>query len=82
MDPRINPDMKVEEALERLRSIRQRRRVLDLLIVDRDGRLSGTVPIQEVVLAEAETTLLSLVTLAVSAFTTREEIVETWSVTS
>ena len=83
MDPRITvfqPDMKVGEALERLRSIRQRRRVLDLLIVDRDGRLSGTVPIQEVVLAEAETTLLSLVTgvpVAVSAFTTREEIVET-----
>ena len=83
MDPRITvfqPDMTVEEALERLRSIRQRRRVLDLLIVDSDGRLSGTVPIQEVVLAEAETTLLSLVTgvpVAVSAFTTREEIVET-----
>ncbi len=83
MDPRITvfqPDMTVEEALERLRSIRQRRRVLDLLIVDNDGRLSGTVPIQEVVLAEAETTLLSLVTgvpVAVSAFTTREEIVET-----
>ncbi len=83
MDPRITvfqPDMTVEEALERLRSIRQRRRVLDLLIVDSDGRLSGTVPIQEVVLAEAETTLLSLVTgvpVAVSAFATREEIVET-----
>ncbi len=83
MDPRITvfqPDMTVEEALERLRSIRQRRRVLDLLIVDSDGRLSGTVPIQEVVLAEAETTLLSLVTgvpVAVAAFTTREEIVET-----
>ncbi|MCY4386173.1 MAG: magnesium transporter [Desulfurellaceae bacterium] len=83
MDPRITvfrPDMKVEEALERLRSIRQRRRVLDLLIVDTAGRLSGTVPIQEVVLAESETTLLSLVKglpVAVSAFTTREEIVET-----
>ncbi len=83
MDPRITvfqSDMTVEEALERLRSIRQRRRVLDLLIVDSDGRLSGTVPIQEVVLAEAETTLLSLVTgvpVAVAAFTTREEIVET-----
>lgn len=83
MDPRITvfrPDMEVEEALERLRSIRQRRRVLDLLIVDRDGRLSGTVPIQEVVLAEAETTLLSLVTgapVAVAAFATREEIVAT-----
>ena len=83
MDPRITvfrPDMKVEEALERLRSIRQRRRVLDLLIVDTAGHLSGTVPIQEVVLAESETTLLSLVKglpVAVSAFTTREEIVET-----
>ena len=82
MDPRITvfqSDMKVEEALERLRSIRQRRRVLDLLIVDRNGHLSGTVSIQEVVLAEAETTLLSLVTgvpVSVSAFTTREEIVE------
>ena len=83
MDPRMTvfqPDMTVEQALERLRSIRQKRRVLDLLIVDRDGRLSGTVPIQEVVLAESETTLLSLVTgppVAVSAFTTREEVVET-----
>lgn len=83
MDPRITvfrPDMKVEEALERLRSIRQRRRVLDLLIVDRAGRLSGTVPLQEVVLAEPETTLLALVTgapVAVAAFATREEIVET-----
>ncbi len=83
MDPRITvfrPDMKVEEALERLRSIRQRRRVLDLLIVDRAGHLSGTVPLQEVVLAEPETTLLALVTgapVAVAAFATREEIVET-----
>ena len=83
MDPRITvfrPDMKAEEALERLRSIRQRRRVLDLLVVDSNGHLSGTVPLQEVVLAEPETTLLSLVKgapVAVSAFTTREEIVET-----
>lgn len=83
MDPRITvfrPDMKVEEALERLRSIRQRRRVLDLLIVDSNGHLSGTVPLPEVVLAEPETTLLSLVKgapVAVSAFATREEIVDT-----
>ncbi len=83
MDPRItvfHPDMKAEEALEWLRSVRQRQRVLDLLIVDSEGRLSGTVPLQEVVLAEPETTLMSLIKggpAAVSASTTREEIVET-----
>ena len=83
MDSRITvfrPDMTVEEALERLRSIRQRRRVLDLLIVDSAGHLSGTVPLQEVMLAEPEAVLLSLVKgvpVAVSAFATREEIVDT-----
>ena len=83
MDPRIavfRPDMTAEEALERLRSIRHRRRMFDLLVVDSTGRLSGTVPLQEVVLAESEATLLPLVkgaSVAVSAFTTHEEIVET-----
>ncbi len=83
MDPRISifrPDTKVEKGLERLRAIRQRGQLLDLLIVDDDGRLSGSVPLQEVALAEPDTVLVSLVKglpVAVSALATREEIVET-----
>ena len=83
MDPRIavfRPGMTAGEALERLRSMRQGRRFLDLLLVDEEGRLSGTVPLHEVVLAEPDTLLTSLIAgppPAVSAFATREEVVTT-----
>ena len=81
MDPRIavfRPGMTAEAALERLRSLRHGRRFSDLLLVDEAGRLSGTVPLHEVVLAEPDSLLTALVAgppAAVSAFATREEVV-------
>ena len=83
MDPRIavfRPGITAGEALERLRSIQPGRRFLDLLLVDEAGRLSGSVPLHQVVLAEPDTVLSELLAgppLAVSAFATREEVVDT-----
>ena len=81
MDPRIavfRPGMTAGAALERLRSLRHGRRFSDLLLVDEAGRLSGTVPLHEVVLAEPDSLLTALVAgppAAVSAFASREEVV-------
>ena len=81
MDTRIavfRPGMKAGAALARLRSMRSRRRILDLLLVDESGRLAGTVPLHDVVLAEPDTLLTSLAAgppFAVPAFATRGEIV-------
>lgn len=83
MDPRIaifRPGITAGEALERLRSMQPGRRFFDLLLVDETGRLSGSVPLHQAVLAEPDTMLTELIAgppLAVSAFATREEVVAT-----
>ena len=83
MDPRVTvfrPGTRVGEALSRLRSTPQRRRVLSLFTVDLEGRLSGVVPLQDAVLAEPEAELASLTRrppVAMSALDPREEVVAT-----
>ena len=81
MDPRVSafrPDATVEQVMERLRSL-GRRRVHDILLVDGDGLLIGSIPLQDLVPAPREKRLEELVrisTVNVSALATREEVVE------
>ena len=81
MDPRISafrPDATVEQVMERLRSL-GRRRVHDILLVDGDGLLIGSIPLQDLVPAPREKRLEELVrisTVNVIALATREEVVE------
>lgn len=81
MDPRVtmfHGETTVEEVFSRLRTLR-RRPILDLFLVDTDGRLSGTVALQDVALAPPTTRLAELVRgapVSVQAIATREEVVE------
>jgi magnesium transporter len=82
MDPIVatfRPDAVAKDAVRRLRALR-RQRIQDVFIVDEDDHLLGSVPIQEVFLADPGTQLKSLVTgppPSVSAFAPQEEILET-----
>ncbi|HLZ49068.1 MAG TPA: magnesium transporter [Candidatus Limnocylindria bacterium] len=81
MDPRItafDAELTVEEALRRMRSFKEKE-LGAIYLMDRDGKLSGSVPLGELVTAQPETKLQDIVrgtpaTVAVTA--TREEIVE------
>jgi magnesium transporter len=81
MDPRVSafrPDATVEQVMERLRSL-GRRRVHDILLVDGDGLLIGSIPLQDLVPAPRDKRLEELVrisTVNVMALATREEVVE------
>ena len=81
MDPRVSafrPDATVEQVMERLRSL-GRRRVHDILLVDGDGLLIGSIPLQDLVPAPREKRLEELVrisTVNVIALASREEVVE------
>ena len=80
MDARVTsfrPEERVEEGLVRIREHRERR-VLDLCLVDSERRLVGTVPLQEVAVAEPEQRLGDLVQgrpISVQATALREEVV-------
>ncbi len=81
MDPRVSafrPDATVEQVMERLRSL-GRRRVHDILLMDGDGLLIGSIPLQDLVPAPREKRLEELVhisTVNVLAVASREEVVE------
>jgi magnesium transporter len=83
MDPRaaaFPADTRVKTVLRRLK--RLRRRVYDVFVVDAEGRAVGMVPLQELALASADTTLESLGSApvrAVPATASREVIVEALS---
>jgi len=83
MDPRValfRPDTVVHDALSRLRSMPRSRKLLNLWVVDSEGRLAGAVSLQDAALAHADTTLSQLDMIApkaVSALAKREEVVET-----
>lgn len=83
MDPRValfRADTVVHDALSRLRSMPRSRKLLNLWVVDSEGRLAGAVSLQDAALAHADTTLLQLDMIApkaVSALANREEVVET-----
>ncbi|MDA0206331.1 MAG: magnesium transporter [Acidobacteria bacterium] len=83
MDPRValfRPDTVAQDALSRLRSMPRSRKLLNLWVVDPEGRLSGAVSLQDAALAQADTTLSQLDMIApmsVSVLAKREEVVET-----
>jgi len=80
MDPRVTtfrPDATVRDLVRRLRTFR-RRRVQDVFVVDPEGRLLGSVTMQEVVLAPPDTRLEAIMrspTPQVGATSPREEVV-------
>lgn len=82
MDPRVTtfrPDTPVRDVLRRLRRFRSRR-ILDLFLVDAEGRLAGAVPLQEAVLASPDSSLGALGEMppSVLSVASREEIVQTF----
>ena len=81
MDGRITPfreDLTVQQALERMRSFKEKE-FDQIYLMDRDGRIAGTVPLAEIVTAAPETTLAALCAgpaITVPAHASREDIVE------
>lgn len=81
MDPRatsFRPDATVRDVIRRLRRFRNRR-IQDVFLVGEDGKLVGTVSLQDVVLASPETLLEALVhgpPVSVAAVASREEVIE------
>jgi len=83
MDPRstsFRPDATRRDVVRRLRRFRDRR-VQDVFLVDEDGRLVGSVPLETIVLADEGSQLADLVTatpISVLAIASRDEIVQTF----
>jgi magnesium transporter len=83
MDPRatsFRPDTCVRDVLERLRRFRDRR-ISDVFLVDEDGRLTGSVALQDIALEEPDTPIASLARhapVAVLATAPRDEVLETF----
>jgi magnesium transporter len=84
MDPRVLAvfprDTSAAEAMRHLRR-HGHRRILDLFVVDEDGRLAGTFTLEDLVLADPRTRLDGLYRrppAAVMSLATREEVVETF----
>jgi magnesium transporter len=83
MDPRVTsfgPDATADDVLRRLRTFRDRR-VDDVFLVAEDGRLAGTVPLQDVALADPDERLVGMVRgvpVHVRAAASQEEVVETF----
>ncbi len=81
MDPRVttfHPEATVKEARARIRAL-SGRRVYEIFLVDETGKLAGSLPLQEIVLARPNTKLTDLMTgvpASVHATATREEVVE------
>ena len=81
MDPRatlFHEQATVKEARARIRALRGRR-VYDIFLVDENGALKGSVPLQEVAFARPNRRLIDLSTglpASVHAMSTREEVVE------
>ncbi len=81
MDPRVTafqPGDTVESALKRLRLLRDRR-ILDVCLVDDEGVLLATLPLQEVAISEPKTRLGELAQgqpASVHVMSPREEVVQ------
>lgn len=80
MDPRVStfhPDDTIEEVLKRIRAIRDRR-IVNINIVDNNGRLAGVIPLQEVAVSQPQERLGDLIRgqpVAIQAMSPREEVV-------
>jgi len=81
MDPRystFHPDETVEEVLNRIRAVRDRR-IVNINIVDDDGKLVGAIPLQEVAVSEPHERLVNLFQgqpVTILAMSPREEVVQ------
>ena len=81
MDPAVtlfHADETAEAALARIRALPQRR-ILDLCVVDEDGRLAAVVPLQQVAVAQPDARLSTLASgrpILVQAMSSRTEVVE------
>lgn len=82
MEPKVTTfrlEETVDSALERLRLLPPDRRPTELIVVDVDGHLAGTIPVQELALADGDTPLEALALWDpphVLASASREEILE------
>jgi magnesium transporter len=83
MDPRatsFRPDSTVRDVTRRLRRFRSQR-VQDIFVVDEEGKLVGSIPLEEIVLADPPTRLDGLVReapVSVQSVSSRDEIVQTF----
>jgi magnesium transporter len=81
MDPRVttfHQEATVKQVRARIRGLRGRR-VYDIFLVDENGLLTGSVPLQEIVLARPNRRLIELSggePASVHALSTREEVVD------
>ena len=81
MDPRVTAfreDASVREVVRRLRTLR-RKRIQDVFLIGADGRLVGSIPLQDVVLASPGDRLADLAripTPSVQATSTRDAVME------
>ena len=81
MDPRItafDAELTVDDALRRMRSFKEKE-LGAIYLMDRDGKLAGSVPLGELVTAQPDTKLKDIVRgvpAAVVVTATREEIVD------
>jgi magnesium transporter len=81
MDPRatsFRPDATVRDVTRRLRRFRERR-VQDIFLVDADGKLIGSIPLETIVLADPATRLDGLVLeapVSVPSVASREEVIQ------
>lgn len=81
MDARVTnfrPDTRAEQALFKLRELPERR-VQDVFLVDPEGRLAGTVALQDLAISSPTSRLEELARgepVSVQAIATREEVVE------
>jgi len=83
MDPRattFRPDATIRDVVRTLRRLRDRR-VQDVFLVDGEGRLVGSVPLENIIAADATARLESLAggaPIAVQGLASREEILQTF----
>ena len=83
MDPRatsFRPDATTQDVVARLRRFRERR-IRDVFVVDSEGKLLGSVPLETIVLADEGTRLDNLMSdspLSVQALASRDEILQTF----
>ncbi len=83
MDPRatsFRPDSTVRDVTRRLRRFRSQR-VSDVFVVDAEGKLIGSIPLETIVLAQPATRLDGLIQeapVSVQSVSSREEIVQTF----
>lgn len=81
MDPRItafDADLTVDDALRRMRTFKEKE-LGAIYLMDREGKLAGSVPLGELVTAQPQTRLKDIVRgvpAAVAVTATREEIVD------